>query len=70
MLHSFKTYLYKKVLILNNNYDKLILIRQVIKMKKNEYFNEIEKIYKEMNTHFKERLKEFLLGISVLNQLF
>ena len=28
-------------------------------MKKNEYFNEIEKIYKEMNTHFKERLKEF-----------
>jgi len=28
-------------------------------MKKNEYFKEIEKIYKEMNPHFKERLKEF-----------
>ena len=28
-------------------------------MKKNEYFNEIEKIYKEMSPHFKERLKEF-----------
>ena len=28
-------------------------------MKKNEYFKEIEKIYKEMNIHFKERLKEF-----------
>ena len=28
-------------------------------MKKNEYFNEIEKIYKEMSSHFKERLKEF-----------
>jgi len=26
---------------------------------KNEYFNEIEKIYKEMSSHFKERLKEF-----------
>lgn len=28
-------------------------------MKKNEYFNEIEKIYKEMSFYFKERLKEF-----------
>ena len=28
-------------------------------MKKNEYFEEIEKIYKEMITHFKERLNEF-----------
>ena len=28
-------------------------------MKKNEYFEEIEKIYKEMSTHFKERLNEF-----------
>ena len=28
-------------------------------MKKNKYFNEIEKIYKEMSPHLKERLKEF-----------
>jgi len=31
----------------------------VIKLKKNKYFNEIEKIYKEMSPHLKERLKEF-----------
>ena len=28
-------------------------------MKKNKYFNEIEKIYKEMSPHLNERLKEF-----------
>ena len=31
----------------------------MIKLKKNKYFNEIEKIYKEMSPHLKERLKEF-----------